>query len=156
MKSRKHASHPRVGFEKKMTYFADLTKYEYLKSPSGPDVLNVGWLDRDQPFSTGNIPVQILDRLFDLCLNPMNKTRGYHQCGLCPQSVAWPITCSRNGRQIHLGSAEIHVPGTLGRLFVAPDMIYHYVTVHGYMPPTEFINAVMKSEGTNQQFKSGA
>lgn len=139
-----------------MTYFSDLTKYEYLKKPSGPDVLNVGWLESDHPFSKGNIPGLFLDRLFDLCSKPVNKTRGYHRCGLCLQSAAWPTACELNGRQILLGSAEIHVPGTMDRLFVAPDMIYHYVAVHGYMPPTEFIDAVMKSTETNQQFKSGA
>lgn len=33
-----------------------------------------------------------------------------------------------------------------GTLFAAPDFIYHYVEVHGYLPPESFIRAVMESD----------
>jgi hypothetical protein len=28
-------------------------------------------------------------------------------------------------------------------IYVAPVLIYHYVAVHGYLPPDQFIEAVM-------------
>ena len=30
-------------------------------------------------------------------------------------------------------------------LFVAPDMVSHYVEVHGYLPPEEFVTAVLQT-----------
>jgi len=41
-----------------------------------------------------------------------------------------------------LGSAQIFVFGERGKIYVAPNMIYHYVTAHRYKPPEEFICAL--------------
>ena len=35
---------------------------------------------------------------------------------------------------------------TNGYTVVAPDMILHYVDAHGFVPPTELVDAVMNSE----------
>jgi hypothetical protein len=48
---------------------------------------------------------------------------------------------------LSLGSAEIRVPGSGGRIYAAPDLIYHYVEAHGYRPPDEFVEAVMATAG---------
>lgn len=40
------------------------------------------------------------------------------------------------------GSGEIRVKG-INCVYAAPVMIYHYVRVHGYKPPQEFIEAVI-------------
>ena len=45
---------------------------------------------------------------------------------------------------IGLGSAEIHVTHPDQTVFKAPDMIYHYMEAHDYLPPTPFVEAVMK------------
>jgi hypothetical protein len=50
-----------------------------------------------------------------------------------------------NGEDVlNLGTAEIRVFGN-GRIYTAPDMIYHYITLHEYQPPDEFIAAVLAS-----------
>jgi hypothetical protein len=41
------------------------------------------------------------------------------------------------------GSAEIRVPGKGNIVFAAPEMIAHYVIMHEYRPPEEFIEAVL-------------
>jgi hypothetical protein len=41
-----------------------------------------------------------------------------------------------------LGSAEIRVPGKDGKVYAAPNLIYHYIKDCGYLPPQEFIDAV--------------
>jgi len=46
---------------------------------------------------------------------------------------------------LKLGSAEIRVVGQDGTVYAAPDLIYHYVVVHDYRPPEEFIQAVMET-----------
>ena len=45
-------------------------------------------------------------------------------------------------QEIFLGSAEIRVE-IGGHWLAAPDLVYHYVTDHAYLPPIEFIDAVI-------------
>jgi hypothetical protein len=49
--------------------------------------------------------------------------------------------CFKDGRII---SAEIRVVGNNGRVYASPMMLVHYVEAHGYLPPQEFIDAVMQ------------
>jgi len=44
--------------------------------------------------------------------------------------------------EVALGDAEIRVLGRNDRVFAAPNLIYHYVTAHGYRPPDEFLGAL--------------
>lgn len=44
-----------------------------------------------------------------------------------------------------LGHAEIRVFGDAGEVYAAPDMLFHYVACHGYLPPAEFVRALMSS-----------
>jgi hypothetical protein len=46
------------------------------------------------------------------------------------------------GERMRLGYAEIRVFGKPGKVYAAPNMIYHYVTVHHYKPPAEFVQAL--------------
>ena len=48
-----------------------------------------------------------------------------------------------------LGSAEIRVLGGGGKVYAAPNLIYHYVAKHKYRPPEEFIEAVMRVPFSN-------
>jgi hypothetical protein len=41
-----------------------------------------------------------------------------------------------------LGSAEIRVFADSGAIYAAPDLIYHYMAVHRYKPPDQFITAL--------------
>lgn len=45
---------------------------------------------------------------------------------------------------VMLGSAEIWVPGREGCIYAAPTLIVHYVEAHEYLPPPEFIEAVLR------------
>jgi hypothetical protein len=47
------------------------------------------------------------------------------------------------GTEIWLGSAEIHAFSQGGKIFSAPNLVYHYVERHGYRPPDEFVQAVI-------------
>nr|WP_146610439.1 MULTISPECIES: hypothetical protein [unclassified Streptomyces] len=46
------------------------------------------------------------------------------------------------GASVALGSAEIHVFVESGECFASPDLIYHYVEKHGYLPPDDFVRAI--------------
>jgi len=81
---------------------------------------------------------------------PSEPTRGFHFCQLCdfdPNVVVYDqaaMQCLQASGA--LGSAEVRVVGRSGRVYAAPTMIWHYVAVHRYQPPREFIEAVMEME----------
>ena len=141
-------------------YYADLTPYRHYEEFSNyelyasvygeisPNTLNVGWLDAAHPFPRWNPPDEFLDRLFELCLEPVRQTRGFHSCQFC-WKTGFGLPVARNGRENTLGSAEISVLGREGKVYAAPNLIYHYVAKHKYRPPEEFIEAVWPVSSSN-------
>ena len=131
-----------------MTEFDDLSPYSYLPDsvPSGVSVLNVGWLDPGQEFPMGKVPEGFLEKLGALCArHTQARMRGWHSCQLPHPSGAplYPITIEVGDQPVALGRAEIRVVGRNGAWLAAPDLIYHYVEAHGYLPPEAFIDGVM-------------
>ncbi|GLZ29987.1 hypothetical protein Lesp02_21770 [Lentzea sp. NBRC 105346] len=114
-----------------MTWFADLTPYEYLRSV--PGMVNVGWLSKKAPFPTGPVPDGVLPALRTLASQRTHVTRGWHWCEFCGGH--------RDERA--RGHMEIHVPGADGRSYSAPDLLPHYIEAHSYQPPLEFVEAVL-------------
>jgi len=124
-------------------YLKDLEPYNHGVPEPLKDVLAVGWLSKISSFPQGDVAadfVGALERL--LSTHRVNQMRGYHVCEFCSKS---PLTRrTQSGRTIMLGSAEIWVP-SLERavVYAAPDLIYHYVTEHRYLPPSDFIRAAL-------------
>ena len=50
----------------------------------------------------------------------------------------------RGNDELWLGSAEIRVFSNEGVTYAAPNLIYHYIVDHHYLPPEEFIRAVLE------------
>lgn len=128
-----------------MTYYKDLSIYEYIARLQNSNILNIGWLDRNCRFSIGKVDDCILEILFNACKQSVNKTRGYHLCPLCDNPQYGQIE-ERNGEVIKLGSAEIWVKGEDCKVYVAPNMIYHYIIEHDYFPPNQFLEALKKGK----------
>lgn len=124
-----------------MTYYPDLSPYEYARESNSLRTLNVGWLDGVHKYAQATVPKVFVDRLWLFCQNPVFQTRGFHPCELCiPASKS--IVVAYKGQMLELGSAEIRVLGK-DVVYAAPDLIYHYVVEHSYCPPNEFIQAVL-------------
>ena len=100
-------------------------------------VVSVGWLGTFWPHSTGETVPAFRERLVELCEAPPILHRGFCRCrqGLCKLMIS-----SEDG------VGEIVVNGTR-RAFLAPSLVGHYVMRHRYLPPREFIDAVLASEG---------
>lgn len=113
-------------------------------------VVAIGWLDPQFPFPTGQVTERALDAIGQCCLRPSRKTRGYHTCKFCSDSPLWGIEVCIRGFDIRLGSAEVQVDGR-DCIFVAPDLIYHYVREHAYMPPAEFLAACERAVAENSR-----
>jgi hypothetical protein len=51
-------------------YYPDLTLYRYLGGGRPSNALNIGWLDPQHPFPTNKPSEELLDALFERCLDP--------------------------------------------------------------------------------------
>lgn len=122
-------------------FYPDLTPYVFLEYSPDPNLLNVGWLDEHHDFPKGKVPPALLDRLLELCANPVRTTRGYHQTPLI-KSYRYGYPVIYGNREIVLGSAEIRVPGKGGIIYACPNLIYLYMRDCSYLPPDEFLAAV--------------
>jgi hypothetical protein len=126
-------------------YAVDLSPYDHGTGTEYTPTLTIGWLDKQHPFTTGALPTSILDRLWVFCGAWVHLSLGFHHCDFCDASTSFGgIPASRNGKTLTLGSAEIRVIGE-NVVFAAPDMIYHYMVDHHYVPPSVFLTALMTS-----------
>ena len=124
-----------------MTYYADLSEYSY-DADSGP-ALNVGWLDKEHTYPTGDLPADLRDKLLAVTvLSPVNQTRGFHQCELCDRPAYPPIDVRWRDRTRAIGSAEVRVTAEDGTVYACPDLLIHYVDAHRYYPPDAFVEAL--------------
>ncbi len=93
-------------------------------------------------------PIPFVHRLLEHCVAAIRRTRGFHVCDICLTTGGlWrPIRVTHHGRDLLLGSAEVWVGGLPGQprlWYAAPDLVYHYVAAHHYLPPDPFIEAVL-------------
>lgn len=101
----------------------------------GDHVRAVGWLSSEAPFAQGAVPELFLKRLrvfADLWEESTIALEwpvaaGVHTCELCGGASA---------------GGNFGVPSA-GLLFIAPELIVHYVIAHEYAPPAEFLRALM-------------
>lgn len=125
-------------------YYPDFTPYCYFEGKREPNLLNVGWLESQHPFPRRKASEALLDALFEKCLTMVNATRGVHECQFCDVPTRG-VEVSRHGKEIFLGHAEIRVEAKDGRIYAAPNLIYHYVLEHDYDPPQEFVEALFSN-----------
>jgi hypothetical protein len=124
-----------------MAYFKDLTEYTYSKSVANTlGTKNVGWLGSSLDFDKMNLDDELLDLVWAFCTILVAQTRGFHDCALCPPHTS--NVAERKGQKLSLGSAEIRVFSGGTDIFAAPNLIYHYMSVHCYRPPEAFITAL--------------
>ncbi|MCG8407087.1 MAG: hypothetical protein MI923_17970 [Phycisphaerales bacterium] len=133
-------------------YFEDLTLYSYSEIHSGPNIYNIGWLDAKHSFPTGVVSEDILNKILKMCLKRVVGARGFHQCNICKNPPSGPevplgsFPVMTEQGELFLGSAEIRVLGEEGKIYAAPNLIYHYIKGHDYLPPQEFLDAVEQWE----------
>lgn len=130
-----------------MAHFEDHTPYQY-NGNSQPGVVHIGWLGRGHAYPKGVVPRELIDMMHKLANEPTELYRGYHVCELCefpeklhgrPYAEQWEWEKSR------VSNGEIRVTGE-GFIYAAPVLITHYIEEHGYLPPTDFLLALEKSQ----------
>ena len=126
-------------------YLKDLDPYRHGVPTPLKDVVAIGWLSVSNDYPHGDIAPGLVDALEELLSSHrVNQMRGYHVCDFCLKA---PLTHqTRSGKVIMLGSAELWVPSSQrSTIYAAPDLIYHYVKEHLYLPPDDFVKAVLSA-----------
>ena len=124
-------------------YYEDLTNSIDNKGEPEPNTYMVGWLDEKHEFPKGKVTPFILERVLSLCFVPIRQTRGFHQSPFIePSPIGYPV--EYKGKHMRLGSAEIRVEGKDGKVYRAPNLIYHYMKDCGYLPPQDFLIAIAR------------
>jgi hypothetical protein len=118
-----------------MSYFPDMGCESLVAS--GDHIRAIGWLHPDYTYTKGEVPAQFLARLKAFVSRSGDSAEalyfgafgGFHTCEFCGQAH---------------GIGNFGVPsGDL--LFVAPEMVVHYIEQHDYRPPDEFVAAMLRS-----------
>ena len=96
-------------------------------------IVAVGWLERGHQYPVGQVSAEVFAKLRALLVDPWQPAAaaGAHQCDLClhePEKA---------------GTRNLFVPGEQ-RIYVAPELILHYVNAHWYQPANEFCDAVLR------------
>ena len=103
-------------------------------SPWGrsPRLLAVGWLERGHAHALGEVAPEVYATLANLLVDPWQPfcSVGLHSCDLCAYA----------GEKS--GTANVFIPGDTC-VFVAPELILHYMNAHHYRPPEAFCRAVL-------------
>lgn len=125
-------------------YLPDLTPYPSKNDARlGMQPLSVGWLRADRPYPTGPVPEPFVQKLLVFCYEQYSLPGGRRsaRCALsrdCPR-IIMPV---EQGDHVAYFDGELRVIGDED-IYAAPSLVYHYVTVHNYKPPPEFIDAVL-------------
>ena len=91
-----------------MTYFPDPSPCDYGGLMwRAESELAVGWLSVDHPFTTGDFPADLLDRLATPATRPVNPYRGKHSCDICPPPVETQLASRPTSLQGVRVSAQI-------------------------------------------------
>jgi hypothetical protein len=116
-----------------MTWYQDLANCNYFGQEAAEILRAVGWLSSKHAFPTGRVEHAVFLRLEELLADPWQPCAfaGVHECELCLYH------CEAHGVN------NVFIPGD-GILFVAPELILHYMNAHGYRPPEEFCCAITK------------
>lgn len=127
-------------------FIEDRSAYHYRVPFDLPLVQTVGWLDCEHEYTRGTVKDEFIQKLwqiietrtesFDLHANII---RGIHPCNFCGRDI---FRKRNDGKRTMLGMSELWVPFGVN-WFAAPSLIVHYVEEHSYLPPVEYIDAVM-------------
>jgi hypothetical protein len=109
--------------------------------PKGLKIRAVGWLE--QPgFATGEVPKQCIGALVEALQRGIfsDGYRGCHGCVLC--GIEFPEIKWKRQRIKLKGHG--HYLLQVGKVvFMAPELLLHYILEHGYCPPSKFLDAIL-------------
>jgi hypothetical protein len=139
--------------ENAMTWYPDLGPCDYFRTSEPQRLLAVGWLSQPQTFSKGPVAPEVFAKIARLAENALRifVFRGFHTCELCGPLVDQRLVDTDGNRVQSSSHLNIFVPYD-DKILVAPQCLPHYVAGHGYRPPPEFCDAVLRCPDPQSAF----
>jgi hypothetical protein len=112
-------------------WYEDLTECDYFGEEYTEILTAVGWLENEKPFAKAKVSKNFHEQLCKLQKDPWTFASfcGFHECSICQFKG-------------HSGINNIFIPHN-NKIYVCPELITHYINNHFYLPPDEFIEAVL-------------
>lgn len=126
-----------------MAYYKDFSQYQYMEEGKEKNTVNIGWLGDKEDFKKGQVSEEFLRALWEYIKYPIHRKRGWHtNKGLDVDTSIFVAECE--GYDVLLGTYEIRVL-SLNKclIYASPSMILHYIIDHHYLPPKEYMDAVI-------------
>ncbi|UXN05000.1 hypothetical protein [Bartonella sp. HY406] len=132
--------------------YADLTPYEF-PLEENIKLLNIGRFDKTMPFTQGKTSQEFKEKLAMLIQGKIanvniisGRIRGYYYCPCCPRLVDPPWIELYYFNDMLLNHLEIIIPSAKDDrcFYFTYGTIHHLVDCHDYLPPTDFIEAILK------------
>lgn len=135
--------------DRNMAQYDDLTKYCYCNRQEN-NTVNIGWIE-NSPFRQGDVTQDFILNLWEYIKFPIYLARGIYRNIYLDNRIDSFIACFEE-YQILLGTAEIRVINSEKTvIYAAPNLILHYILNHNYLPPEEFIEAVINGAKPNSE-----
>lgn len=132
-----------------MARYEDLTEYSY-QGRKENNTYNIGWLEGSN-YPKGSVTKEFLMNLWEYMKYPIYFERGIYKNEYLDDKRDSFVACY-NGYEIVLGCAEIRVlSADMQKVYAAPNLIIHYILNHGYLPPLEFVEAVINGAKPNSK-----
>ena len=103
-------------------------------------VVAIGYLDITEPqYEVGEVPGGFLEKLRQVYHSgSILASMGYHECEFCINQGVKKLPRDA------LSSCEKSIRDEKNKIdYMFPEMIFHYIKVHLFKPPEEFINFIM-------------
>lgn len=131
-----------------MSWFDDLSPCDYYGEANAARFKAVGWLEEGREFRRGRVDPRFVHKLVLLLgePSPLERSTDPHYCSLCVFSRGpseFHLFQSPGMPSVPMGNRNLVLPGA-GFLYVAPSLVLHYMDAHQYVPPDEFIKAVLE------------
>lgn len=112
--------------------------------PKGICLRAIGWIE-DSSFPTGHVPDTCINLLVDAHQKKIlrDTTRGIHTCTLCNKST--PIE-NWKGKTISLIGYGHYLVQRGNTVYMAPELLLHYILTHKYCPPDEFLQGIIEGK----------
>lgn len=123
-------------------YFRDLCQCSYFdhRLEWAVPLLAVGWLEYPHRYARGAVPEELATHLDTLVFQStfvieLMRCAGWHECSIC-------FANGLGRTEVPHSNDNLFIPGN-GVIYAAPGGISHYIRVHNYSPPSEFINTAL-------------
>ena len=136
-----------------MNYYKDLSRFQNTQQEG---YYSIGWLHPAKNFPTGEVNNELVSKLAQ-CIEreKVFLMRSGASCFLvpCNGKPAEVKVDTKNSILLsnhQIVSCEVWVPShDFSKIYIAPSKIIHYILSHNYLPPKQFIDAVIAFDLTS-------